>query len=617
MSLVYRAIDIRTGHSVAVKILKSEYNTDKEFLERFQREAKAASLMNHHNLVNLLDVGVEGEYRYLVLEYVNGHTLKEIIQQKGRLNYKTAIQIAIRILSALQHAHDNGIVHRDIKPQNILIHTDGRVKVSDFGIARMTNSFTISKGDKVIGSVHYSSPEQASGGLVEAPSDLYSTGVVLYEMLTGRVPFVGETPVSVAMQHVKDAPPSIRDFAPETPASVIAIVMKAMEKSPVRRFQSAREMADALKKAYDGTLQPSDLQVSPEMFKPQPKPQPEEKPVEPKPEKPVKPAKQQVKPNITNITIQKARRKVLIRTLLTTTGALVILAAVTLGILLAFGVLGRVSAPYIIDLETKEAQMNVEAAGLVWAEEHETSEIIPAGHVIRQEPEAEADMHRGDTLTAVISTGVTNGSVVPNLTGYTYETAISLLKDLGITDITLVKMVSTMPTSTVISQNPLPDTDISGITAMELTISGGSTLIPNVTGHTREEATAMLTEAGLVTGTISYIEVTGEQIGIVAAQSPTSGSTAVLGAAVSLTVGVETQPYKTNVSLKLPKADEDRILKIVLVVANIEYLKYQTVLMAGMDVDTVIPLNSATSGDLLARIYLNDKLYNQFLVTLE
>ena len=171
----------------------------------------------------------------------------------------------------------------------------------------------------------------------------------------------------------------------------------------------------------------------------------------------------------------------------------------------------------------------------------------------------------------------------------------------------MAQMVSTMPTSTVISQNPLPDTDISGITAMELTISGGSTLIPNVTGHTREEATAMLTEAGLVTGTISYIEVTGEQIGIVA----------VLGAAVSLTVGVETQPYKTSVSLKLPKADEDRILKIVLVVDNIEYLKYQTVLMAGMDVDTVIPLNSATSGDLLARIYLNDKLYNQFLVTLE
>ena len=216
MSLVYRAVDIRTGHSVAVKILKSEYNSDKEFLERFQREAQAASLMSHHNLVNLLDVGVEGEYRYLVLEYVNGNTLKDIIRQKGRLNYQTAIQITIRILSALQHAHDNGIIHRDIKPQNVLIHADGHVKVSDFGIARMTNAFTISKGDTVVGSVHYSSPEQATGSVVEATSDIYSTGVV-------------------------------------------AVVMKALEKNPKNRFQSAREMADALMKAKDGKLDPASV----------------------------------------------------------------------------------------------------------------------------------------------------------------------------------------------------------------------------------------------------------------------------------------------------------------------------------------------------------------------
>ena len=213
MSLVYRAVDIRTGHSVAVKILKSEYNSDKEFLERFQREAQAASLMS------------------------------------------------VRILSALQHAHDNGIIHRDIKPQNVLIHSDGHVKVADFGIARMTNAFTISKGDTVVGSVHYSSPEQAMGGVVEATSDIYSTGVVMYEMLTGRVPFVGDTPVSVAMQHINDAPPPITDYAPETPPAVVAVVMKALAKNPKDRFQSAREMADALLQAKDGKLDPETLQT--------------------------------------------------------------------------------------------------------------------------------------------------------------------------------------------------------------------------------------------------------------------------------------------------------------------------------------------------------------------
>ena len=268
MSLVYRAVDIRTGHSVAVKILKSEYNSDKEFLERFQREAQAASLMSHHNLVNLLDVGVEGEYRYLVLEYVNGNTLKDIIRQKGQLNYQTAIQITIRILSALQHAHDNGIIHRDIKPQNVLIHADGHVKVADFGIARMTGGATIGKGDTVVGSVHYSSPEQATGSVVEATSDLYSTGVVMYEMLTGRVPFVGDTPVAVAMQHIQDPPPSILDFAPDTPPALVAVVMKALEKDPKDRFQSAREMADALMKAKNGTLDPASIAVEHPVRKP-------------------------------------------------------------------------------------------------------------------------------------------------------------------------------------------------------------------------------------------------------------------------------------------------------------------------------------------------------------
>jgi serine/threonine-protein kinase len=257
MSLVYRAVDVRTGHSVAIKILKSEYNGDKEFLERFQREAQAASLMSHHNIVNLLDVGVEGDYRYLVAEYVSGSTLKEIIQQKGHINTTTAIQITVRILSALQHAHDNGIIHRDIKPQNVLVNADGHVKVADFGIARMTNAFTISKGDTVVGSVHYSSPEQASGSVVEASSDIYSTGVVLYEMLTGRVPFVGDTPVSVAMQHINSQPPPIAELNPEVPPAGIAVVMKALEKSPKKRYQSAREMADALLKAKEGKLDPN------------------------------------------------------------------------------------------------------------------------------------------------------------------------------------------------------------------------------------------------------------------------------------------------------------------------------------------------------------------------
>ena len=202
MALVYRAIDHRTGHSVAVKILRPEFNQDAEFLGRFEREATTASRMSHHNIVNLLDVGQDGEYRYLVMEFVRGKTLKDVIQDRGALTPEVAGQIAIRILSALQHAHKNGIIHRDIKPQNILVHSDGHIKVADFGIARVAGSSTISRSDSVMGSVHYFSPEQARGEEVTFASDLYSVGVVLYEMLTGQPPFDGDTPVAIALQHL-------------------------------------------------------------------------------------------------------------------------------------------------------------------------------------------------------------------------------------------------------------------------------------------------------------------------------------------------------------------------------------------------------------------------------
>ena len=220
MALVYRAEDKRTGHQVAVKILRPEFIEDQEFLERFDREAQTASKMSHHNIVNLLDIGQEGDLRYLVMEYVNGHTLKDVILQKGALPSNVAAQIAIRILSALRHAHENGIIHRDIKSQNILVNHDGHIKVSDFGIARVAGSNTISRTDNVMGSVHYFSPEQAKGAPVTYASDLYSVGVVLYEMLTGQLPFDGETPVAIAMQHISAQAKNVCEINPAVPPAL-------------------------------------------------------------------------------------------------------------------------------------------------------------------------------------------------------------------------------------------------------------------------------------------------------------------------------------------------------------------------------------------------------------
>lgn len=231
MAVVYRATDLNTQHFVAVKVLKPEYNQDAEYVARFQREAEAASKMTHHNIVNLLDVGMDSSgNRYLIMEYVEGQTLKDVIREKGRLSETSAVQITIRILSALQHAHSNGIIHRDIKPQNILMQSDGHVKVADFGIARMANKNTLAKGDSVMGSVHYFSPEQASGKEAGVTSDIYSVGVTLYEMLTGRVPFDSNNPVAIAMQHIHNTPVPIQQYAPETSDAVCHVCMKAMDK---------------------------------------------------------------------------------------------------------------------------------------------------------------------------------------------------------------------------------------------------------------------------------------------------------------------------------------------------------------------------------------------------
>ena len=609
MSLVYRAVDIRTGHSVAVKILKSEYNSDKEFLERFQREAQAASLMSHHNLVNLLDVGVEGEYRYLVLEYVNGNTLKDIIRQKGRLNYQTAIQITVRILSALQHAHDNGIIHRDIKPQNVLIHADGHVKVSDFGIARMTNAFTISKGDTVVGSVHYSSPEQATGSVVEATSDIYSTGVVMYEMLTGRVPFVGDTPVAVAMQHVQDPPPPITDFAPETPPAVVAGVMKALEKNPKNRFQSAREMADALMKAKDGKLDPATVAL--ESSDPRPAVKPTQQPARMRELSPHSQGTARRAP----VRRRRSRRRIA-ELVLSGLAAACVLAALAFGVVQVYTRVSRSAvAPDVVGLSVGDAQTLARREGLNWQQTDINHDTIPAGTVISQIPEPDTAMEKGDSLLVAVSLGPAS-TAMPDLNGMDYEDAAARLKDRGFGNIVLIKTVSSSPVGTVLGQSPKAgDSFISGQSA-ELTISGGSTMVPDLTGRPHEEAVALLRDSSLTEGTPVYVEVTdASQVGQVLAQMPAVGTMAVLDAPVTLTVGIESEPYQGELSIDLPEADHDRALRVTLELDGEERVEYEgTAAAAGGNV--LVPLSATVEGEVPCRVYLDGELYLEQKVTL-
>ena len=242
MATVYKAKDITLNRFVAVKVLREEFTTDAEFIKRFNIEAQSAASLAHPNIVSIFDVGQEDNIYYIVMELIQGKTLKEIIDEDGVLPWKWSLNIAIQIASALETAHKHNIIHRDIKPHNIIITEDGVAKVTDFGIAKAVSSSTITAFGKTIGSVHYCSPEHARGGYTDAKSDLYSLGVVMYEMLTGRVPFDADTPVSIALKHMQEEPIEPIKLNPSIPYSVNKIILKAMKKDTNLRYQSATEM---------------------------------------------------------------------------------------------------------------------------------------------------------------------------------------------------------------------------------------------------------------------------------------------------------------------------------------------------------------------------------------
>lgn len=607
MAIVYRAVDLRTGHNVAVKVLRPEYNEDSEFISRFQREAEAASKMTHHNIVNLLDVGMDGENRYLVMEYVQGKTLKTVIQERGKLSPALAGQIAIRILSALEHAHRNGIVHRDIKPQNILVHADGHIKVADFGIARIANSSTLTKGDNVMGSVHYFSPEQAKGEGASATSDLYSTGVVLYEMLTGRVPYDGDNPVAVAMQHLHATPVPIQNLAPDVPPALVRVCMKAMEKNPAMRYQTARDMAADIRAALEN-----------------------------RPERPAYPEKelevQQPKPQMireetgraslsdTGKNRSAAARRKRIRMILMTTAL-----GIALGVGLFFGiraifnlVVTTATVPYVTGLDVKDAEEMLTREDLKFEEMYFNTDDVKVNVVMVQKPEADTVVRKGDTVMLSVSSGPSQ-LTMPDVMGMNVEEAKALLKSYGFLPDFERVINGEYPTDTVVSQTPVANEKVDKDTPVSISYSGGKTTVPVLKNLTLAEAEELLKQYQLrINPTLTYVDTrNAKDHGKITGQSPAENLDVMLDSEVSLNIyryPTDKADYSFDVTLN--KSEEDITLRITLQAdaSALELESYTHVYPQDMDRKQPVTINLPDGRTYTCRVYQNGEISETFVI---
>ncbi len=486
MATVYKAKDLVLKRYVAVKILREEYTTDNEFIKRFNTEAESAASLTHPNIVSVYDVGKEGNLYYIVMELIKGKTLKEIIVEDGRMGWKWSVKIAKQIAQALETAHRNNIIHRDIKPHNIIITEDGTAKVTDFGIAKAVSNSTITAFGTTIGSVHYFSPEHARGGYTDAKSDLYSLGVVLYEMVTGRVPFDADTPVSVALKHMQEKPVPPIELNPAIPQSLNDLILKAMEKDPNMRYSTATEMIEDLDKilknpeAEVGVVDKSQARAR----------------------------RIQQEENQTNQSKFAKFKKYLeehkgVKIALIVAIFLIVFIAsigITLGVLNS-GKPKDILLPNFTNITLDEAKAKAEEVKLNLNVSEEKYDVqIEEGKIISQDPKYQPNytVKEGSTVNVVVSKGQEIVKVT-KLVGKTKDEARKELKDLGLEmEIEEVNSDDVEP-GIVIEQDKQEGEEVLAGTKIKLKVSLGieKVEVPDLAGLSEDEAKAKITEAKL------------------------------------------------------------------------------------------------------------------------
>ena len=605
MSDVYKAKDLTLGRFVAIKVLKAEFSEDINFVTKFRSEAQAAAGLEHPNIVNIYDVGSENGLHYIVMEYVEGITLKTYIEKKGQLSFKEAVSIAIQVGRGIEAAHNKNIVHRDIKPQNIMISTEGKVKVTDFGIARAATSNTISSD--VMGSVHYSSPEQARNGFVDGKSDIYSLGIVMYEMVTGRVPFDGDTTVAVAIQHLQEeiVPPSV--YAPNLPISMEKIILKCTQKNPDRRYASMTALLADLRKALISPNEDFVVMV----------------PLANQDKTRVIGADDlnQIKKQTANVYIDPASIKIqepviddddedddddiddedgdinpkmekAITIMGIAAGVVIIIIIIYLCITLAGGMKSNknnssntettktetqtgdsqstqikdgVVVPSLTGKTMDQAKQELNGTGLgIKQVGTASSDTVEKGQIISQDPQDGKTVEKNTTIEVIISSGSAGNSEnavdIPNVVGQSETDASAALTAKGFNVTKTTSYSSSVAEGYVISQTPNGDTQGKEGDTITLEISLGSEKItvPDVSTSykSEEQAKELLSQFNVSTAT----KYSDTDAGIVIGQSLASGTQADPGASITITVSLGPEPaqqittktYKLNVSLQLP-----------------------------------------------------------------
>ncbi len=521
MATVYQGRDLRLGRTVAVKMLRPDLARDPAFHSRFRREAQAAAGLNAPSIVAVYDTGedeVDGlTTPYIVMELVPGQTVRDLLRSGQKLMPRRCLEIADGVLAALDYSHRNGIVHRDVKPANVMITPDGAVKVMDFGIARAVAdaSSTITQTAAVLGTAQYLSPEQAQGGTVDARSDVYSAGCLLYELLSGRPPFVGDSAVAVAYQHVRETPPPPSAFAAEVSADADAIVMKALAKNPDNRYQSAAEMREDIDRALAGipvTAPPVLTEAATTQLS----------------------AVTTTLPAPDSDATPTRRRRVTQFLLL---GLVVLVVVGVLGFA-AYALFGagqqKVVVPNLQGLTLSEATGKIQDAGLVLDQVTPTPSDLPKNTVLSQNPPAQAQVSKGTTVDLTVSSGPAKVAV-PQVINFDQQTATTRIINAGLVVSEIKSRNSDQPAGTVIDVQPAEGTMVATGSGVTLIVSTGKVAVPDVVGNTLAQAQATLIQYGFDPQPI-YQEDPTAPAGTVLAQSPTAGTPLRLGSTVTITI---------------------------------------------------------------------------------